>query len=679
MNLKLAGLLFLSSTFALILVSCIEVSRELDVHSPESKRQSLKLATPSVVLVPTHTSSLDSRATPLGQISTPLLVPTSSMTNTLDVLRSEEVPESDLREIAMRVRGIPNIPIVVGTGPADYQIGDILEFSVINMDSDVHFSITARLVYQTPLTFFFSEQGLDAEEAQVRALVNDFDQNTYPVVRQFFGSEWSPGVDGDPHLYILYTTGLGKSVAGYYASSDEFSRLAHEFSNEKEMFYINADVVGLADSWLPGTLAHELQHMVHWVHDSNEDTWMNEGASVLAEFLTGHSAHGFDHSFALAPDLQLNSWSEVGGGPDALAHYGASFLFLAYFLDRFGEQATRALVAHPENGMWAVDAVLMDLGAYDHLRDSPIGADDVFADWVVANYVGDTGWHDGRYGYNNFRSAPRVESPTEIIDICPSDMLRATVHQYAADYVEIACEGDYVVRFAGSSSVRVVPTGFLSGRYAFWSNRQDSSDTTLTREFDLSGVDSATLKYWAWWAIEEHYDYVYVEVSTDGGESWQILETPSGTDANPAGNNLGWGYNNNSGEMETPTWVQESVDLTPYVGGVVRVRFEYVTDAAVNRPGMLLDDVTVPEIGYREGFEDGSHGWETRGWVRFDNVLPQTWIVQIIRDHEHSIRRLELPSGREEILLSGPVTLVVSGVTPFTTETADYEIVVQRP
>ena len=157
MNPKLTRLLFLYLTFALILGGCAGVSRELAVHSPDSKKQSPKLSTPSVVLVHTHTSSLEARPTPLGHILTPLLVPTDSITTTLDVLQSEEVPESDLREIVMRVRGIPNIPIVVGTGPADYQIGDILEFSVTNLDSEVHFSITDRLVYQTPLTFFFSE------------------------------------------------------------------------------------------------------------------------------------------------------------------------------------------------------------------------------------------------------------------------------------------------------------------------------------------------------------------------------------------------------------------------------------------------------------------------------------------------------------------------------------------
>ncbi len=30
-------------------------------------------------------------------------------------------------------------------------------------------------------------------------------------------------------------------------------------------------------------------------------------------------------------------------------HYGQSFLYLTYFLDRFGEEATQALTNNPEN------------------------------------------------------------------------------------------------------------------------------------------------------------------------------------------------------------------------------------------------------------------------------------------------------------------------------------------
>ncbi len=79
----------------------------------------------------------------------------------------------------------------------------------------------------------------------------------------------------------------------------------------------------------------------------------------------------------------------------AAAHYGASYLFMSYFLDRFGEDATKALVAHDANGLESVDLVLRDALNLDLTHE------DIFADWVVANWVDDTSIDDGQYGYDD--------------------------------------------------------------------------------------------------------------------------------------------------------------------------------------------------------------------------------------------------------------------------------------
>ena len=127
----------------------------------------------------------------------------------------------------------------------------------------------------------------------MRDIAETFETQIYPTTRAFFGSEWTPGVDGDPHLYILYARGLGFRVAGYYSSADQYPRAAYEFSNEKEMFYINADTVPLRAESIVSVLAHEFQHMIHWANDSNEESWLNEGAAELARLLNGYGVSGF--------------------------------------------------------------------------------------------------------------------------------------------------------------------------------------------------------------------------------------------------------------------------------------------------------------------------------------------------------------------------------------------------
>src|SRR5258708_25412161 len=119
---------------------------------------------------------------------------------------------------------------------------------------------------------------------------------------------------------------------------------------------------------------------------------MNEGSSVLAEFLNGYDIGGFDAAYTSNPDLQLTGWSEdPATDPNVAAHYGAGFLFMAYFLDRFGSDATKALVANPDNGMHAVDTTLAALHITDKASAKQLTGVDVFADWTIANYLGDTG------------------------------------------------------------------------------------------------------------------------------------------------------------------------------------------------------------------------------------------------------------------------------------------------
>lgn len=615
-------------------------------------------------------------ATPPPVINTtPVPTALPGVSDTLETLDQTIVPINDLREIAMRLKGIPDIPETVGDKNNDWPIGQVLDFSATNTDTNQTFKLKAKLVYKTDNVYFFAGDGVNVDQSAVKKLIDDFQQNIYPTDREFFGNEPNPGVDGDPHIYILYARGLGFSVAGYQSSADEYSHLAQKDSNEKEMYYINADNTSVSDSSQRYTLAHEFQHMIHGFHDRNEDTWMNEGFSVLAQFLNGDRNIYFDSSFTSDPDLQLNAWGEGGPGEDTAPHYGAGFLFLDYFLDRFGNEATKALVADQANGMRAVDNVL----AQESITEDgqPLDSTGLFADWVIANYLNDSSVGDGRYVYKNYDQMPKISGPTETVSDCPHQE-STTVHQFAADYIEIDCSGSVTLTFTGSQQIQVVPTQPHSGRYAFWGNRGDKSDTTLTREFDLTSVKSATLNFWTWYAVEADYDYAYVEVSTDGGQTFTILTTQSCTTDNPSGNSFGCGYNDNSGGGDTSEWIQESADLTPYVGQKVLVRFEYITDDATNRPGWLIDDVSVPELNYSEDFEAEASDWTAQGFVRIDNILPQEFVVQIIHSGSpDTIERLPLTNNTGSITLdlsNGPATVVVSGVTPFTTELASYQI-----
>lgn len=590
----------------------------------------------------------------------------------LSIIRESVPPENDLYDLAKRLEGKLNIPEVIESQAAIYDLGSEQEFWVSNIVTNENYRITAKLQYITDHAYFWVQDGISFEYDDIQQLTETFENEIYDTTREFFGSEWTPGIDNDPHIFILYVSGLGGNLAGYFSSADELHPLAHQFSNAHELFVVNADNVDLSDEFTYAILAHEFQHMIHWNQDRNEASWMNEGFAELAVFINGYEV-GSEYSYILDPDIQLNDWPNDRTGISA--HYGASFLFLTYFLDRFGEEATKILVRNQANGLEGIDRILEQIGAIDPITGIEITADNVFLDWVLASYLMNENVSDGRYIYKNFPDAPQAEE-TESIVRCPQEPMTRDVHQYGVDYLRINCQGDFTLLFEGSTETKVVPVDPISGEYYFWSNKADEADMILTRTFDFREHDGPlTLNFWTWFDLEEDYDYAYVEVSEDG-EIWEILVTPSGTIEDPSGNSYGWGYNGVSGR-----WIEESVDLTEYAGKEVQIRFEYVTDAAVNGEGMLIDDISIPEIDYFTDFEEGSDGWESAGWVRIKNELPQNYGLALITFGDETIvTNIPLqPDTTAEIPISlnqdtDEAVLVVTGLTRYTRQKVAYRI-----
>lgn len=593
-------------------------------------------------------------------------------TETLETLADTIVPENDPYELACRLKNICNVATTAPSKP--YKLGDRETFWVINVDTTENFQTNATLRYVGEHIYFWIENGVRYSESDLKRLSETFEEKMYPINREFFGSEPNPGIDDDPHIFILYARGTGRSNAGYFSSLDAYNPLVNQYSNGHEMFVFNADNMRLSDADTYGALAHEFQHMIHFNTDRNEDTWINEGFAVVAELLNGYPIY-FDYYYISDPDVNLTDWSPNPGsnGP----HYGQSFLYLAYFLDRFGEEATKTVVKHPENGLAGIDQTLAEFNITDPQSGRTLTADDVFMDWAATMWLQDPSVGDGRYRYNNYPEAPRT-LVADAIESCPASA-NGAVNQYGVDYFKINCAGDYTLKFSGSTLTRLLPMDAKSGKYAFWSNKGDESDMTLTREFDFTNISAPiALLYSMWYDLETDYDYLFLEASTDG-QTWQILTTPSCTNENPSGNSYGCGYNGQTG-----AWVQEDVDLSQFAGKKVQIRFEYITDAAVNGEGFLLDDVRVDAIGYQSDFETDDGGWIAAGFARVKNVLPQvyrlalivegdtTTVTQIAVNADQTAEfPLSLKSGEKAIL-------IVTGTTRYTRLPAAYQIHIER-
>jgi hypothetical protein len=613
--------------------------------------------------------SLENESENLDQTS-----PDWSNKSTLDILDTTTIPENDPIALAEKYRGIINAPVMLVEPPITYINGKFKKFWVLNVDENNYRSIDAELAYQTPHVYFWVEEGVNYLPSDVNNLVDVFENQIYQRNREIFGKEWSPGIDNDVHLTILYAQKLG-GAAGYFSSTDSLMPEIEKFSNMAEMFYLSADYINLSDLFAYGVLAHEFQHMIHWNIDRNEASWVNEGLSELAVELNGFTTGGFSFLFAAEPDLQLNFWPGNDQG-DSTPHYGASYLFIKYLFERFGSGFIGDLVSQRKNGMQGLDAELSLI--QEKNQQSTITSEQIFQDWTIANLLQNDEIANGIYGYGKGSSIPSF-SPTEIIE-CGSETVGRTVNQFGTDFVEISCESDYEILVQWNQDIPVLSENPKSGKYYYWSNAGDESGMRLSREFDLTEVSGhVELSYWAWYDIEEDYDYLYMNVSEDG-KNWHMLKTPSCTSEDPTGSNLGCGYNGKSAG-----WIEEVVDLSDYAGKKIIVEFEYITDASVNGEGFLLDDVELNVINFLDDFEISDGKWIAEGFVRIENALPQIFSVSVIeKDRGMNIEKFFFKKQTEILYIvknsdeKMHEIVVISGLSRFTHIPARYEISILR-
>ena len=553
-------------------------------------------------------------------------------------------PDRDLTELAVRLRGVKlHGPTPDPVGPMT--VGAQEDFWITNLDNGTARGITATLSHVSDHAYWFIDDATPVDRKALSIVAARYESEVRPAVVRTFGDIANPGIDGDPRLVVLHTQLDG--AAGYFGSKDSFPQEVHPHSNEREIIYLDTRLLARETDGYMGVLAHELQHAVHFNQDIGEESWVNEGLAEVSTAVAGYEIQS-PPAFVRRPHTQLNYWP--AGPHSKIPHYGGSALFFSYLSQRVGGTASLIdLVTEPLDGIPGVQSFLEGHG---------LSWPEVFSDWVVANYLDAD---DERFGYLD-----REIQVGPVRTITPGAGQRDRLPQFSARYyrVDTTSQGGSIT-FDGDTEVRQVGVDCAVAPTCWWSGRGDGIDSKLTGELDLTGLDNATLQFKVWYEIEDGWDYGYVQASDDGGKTWHILEGLQTTTKNPSGNGYGPGYTGAS-----RGWKQESIDLSQFAGGRVLIRFEYVTDDAVYLDGMLIDDITVPELDSRVG-----SGWNAQGFGLAGPKLAQTFVVQVVRttpDGRFTVSRIPLDGGNSgsfELngLGDGGATVVI--VSPTTAET----------
>jgi len=582
---------------------------------------------------------------------------------------------ADRVALAIAIEGLDpaSLPTPPSGPPQTHAVGDTHEFWTHNSDEFKFTRIAAKLMFISKHAYFWQDEAsqplnADGETATDKdwAAVGESFDNSYEKVRAVFGDEEAPGLDGDVRLFVIYSDSLGK-VGGYFGQADQLPAAVEAHSNQGQFFFIsNTWSSGVASDYNKEVLAHEFQHMIHKHMDPNEEGWMNEGLSMLAQQVAGMRGYNSVVDYLAKPDQSLWFWSSDS------QDYGQSFLYMAYLYEQMGDEFITALVADQVNGLASIDETLSKF-------NSPRNADDMYADSLIAAFFNNDALGAGQFVYKIPvipLIAPRYEFTSD------SGIYQGIVQQYGGvDIMSFTGKGQATLTFTGDQTIQLLPTEAHSGENFWWSNRYDSTFSTLTREVDLSKVSSATLDYWAWYDVEEDWDYAYLLVSTDNGEHWRLVPATSSRETDPNDQNLGYGFSGKSGGGADAIWIQESADLSAYTGQKILLRFAMQNDLAVNNFGFAVDDLSIPEIQWSDNVESADTGWIPGGFVRSHNRVPQAWRVRAVEERKdgsiivhdidilNGVGKLGIDFGRLK-----RIVVFVVGQTRYTTLPASYQV-----
>ncbi|TWU14811.1 Neutral metalloprotease precursor [Symmachiella macrocystis] len=220
-------------------------------------------------------------------------------------------------------------------------------------------------------------------------LIRLFDNEVYPTSLQNCGDYCD--VDGDGKFAILLSHWLGKlqgggtSVGGFVRGSDFRKTIDPPFGNQADVLYLNSNIA--AGPRLKTLLAHEYTHAVLFsarrrladsiALDTDEEDWLNEAIAHVAENMHSSDWSNLDHrieAFLQNPaecPLVVADYYRAGRWRDHGCR-GATYLFLRWCTDTYGDELIRRLIHSPHRGR-------MNL-----LQTTGNTFEDLFRHWTIA-------------------------------------------------------------------------------------------------------------------------------------------------------------------------------------------------------------------------------------------------------------------------------------------------------
>ena len=437
---------------------------------------------------------------------------------TLAAIEKLHIPPFDYFEMVRRFSR-PDASHEPPASPPEYEIGDRrdLHLAFDNDWTDTRTEMDLR--GQSPRVLIWADSTLDYPVWRANALAKRLETEMLNPIQKLFNFTEPPGVDGDPRLIIAMINAPEADRWGYFDSTKTRPRSIDPKSDELEMVVVNLDgdeEIDFFDEILLGTVAHEYLHALQLHSDPGEEWWLDEALASYADYYTTEkyfsrsSWHFESEEFLAAPNTGLTQWYSV---EDTGPKYGAGYLFALYLVERFGEDILSRLLHEKANGWRAIQKTLRDY--------TDISADEIFADWVLANY-----FLDSRRGYGYRALAGELDPPQPIAEINSFPATHeGALPQYSTDYIAVAVGGadKLQLRLRQAKDARLIDAAVADGDIFAYAATSEESNSWLTRAINLDTFRQVWLEFRIWYDLDDELEYAFVSISDDDGRTWNTL------------------------------------------------------------------------------------------------------------------------------------------------------------
>jgi hypothetical protein len=290
-------------------------------------------------------------------------------------------------------------------------------------------AVEFTLAYTSTYAFYYVDDAFAVPAATLANVAAAFDANYITTIDNF---GHTPDVDGEPRVFVLltdirdeyaYDPGATTYVPCFFDPLHEHP--SYPDSNGREMLFLDLNPTTPDSGEAGRCLTHQLALLVAYNYDTAEEYWADEGMAYLAEFVAGYGHRPEVEVYLQDPNVPLIGWT--GGEADI----GQVYLWTLYLRQRFGQNGVKQILQSPLHGLDPIQPVL------------GVTKDDLFHQWLLANYLDDPVQAGGIYSYAE-------------VDIVPSgaDLVTSFTRPPIYESVSLA-----------DGEIKVI-TGTLSGYYA---------------------------------------------------------------------------------------------------------------------------------------------------------------------------------------------------------------------